>query len=335
MDTSISNPNRPCNCVKYEKAILPYGTLQSEILRKMEVELHEKCSTVLSKIKHWKEAKRHVECALRLCPKHVKALFRYASVLGNLKMIPQAEVQFTKVFELVPSYGRAHNNMGVMYMENAQFDKAEECFHKAAKFLGPDKGRQIESNFKVLAKRRARMERRRRENEERMRRLEAGQVAQVSQETPREPSQVIQRYAVINERPHPPPTEERIPNGVHSSQLINREHNEALESMRKYERQNSLEDARKHIEQTEKALSDAKLATAKLTKVAEETHSTGSVTPERNESKVKKTPSTGKQTKGKKNGSGKSTSNQKSGNKKNRQKGKRSNGKKKRKGGRN
>jgi len=64
-----------------------------------ECDTREKLATCLSRCKELKSAFVECEKCLKLCPNHVEAIFRFASILSNLKKYKKAEKYFEKCLE--------------------------------------------------------------------------------------------------------------------------------------------------------------------------------------------------------------------------------------------
>merc|ERR1712039_989975 len=96
----------------------------------------EKLATCLSRCKELKSAFVECEKCLKLCPNHVEAIFRFASILSNLKKYKKAERFFEKCLEKSnQKHGKCWNNFGVMRLNVGKYEEAMHFFKKAQYIL--------------------------------------------------------------------------------------------------------------------------------------------------------------------------------------------------------
>jgi len=118
--------------------------------RSFEVDTRVSLASCLSRCKSLKSAHSECEKVLRLCGAHVEALFRFASILSNLKRYKRAEALFVRCLEATKEkHGKCWNNYGVMKLNQFLLDDAMRFFKRALTILrhDPDALREVQKNI--------------------------------------------------------------------------------------------------------------------------------------------------------------------------------------------
>merc|ERR1711933_13719 len=126
-----------------------------DFLVAFECDTREKLATCLSRCKELKSAFGECEKCLKLCPNHIEAIFRFASILSNLKKYKKAEKYFKKCLEKSnQKHGKCFNNFGVMRLNVGKYDEAMHFFKKAQYVLKhqPNALREVQKNIDLCSR---------------------------------------------------------------------------------------------------------------------------------------------------------------------------------------
>jgi len=122
-----------------------------------ECDTREKLASCLSRCKELKSAYTECERCLKLCPGHIEAVFRFASILSNLHRFKAADRYFKKCLEFTKQkHGKCWNNYGVMKLNLAQYEEAMHFFKKAQYVLKhqPAALREVQKNIDLCSRKR-------------------------------------------------------------------------------------------------------------------------------------------------------------------------------------
>ncbi|XKE45434.1 TDP-N-acetylfucosamine:lipid II N-acetylfucosaminyltransferase [Halomonas organivorans] len=98
---------------------------------------HYLLSKALYAVGRYREALEHNERCLAAFPDDIEMLKWKGLVLIALKRMAEAEAALKKVLSKSPDDFAAHNNLGILYLSQAEYDKAE-CHYQAAHRLEPE-----------------------------------------------------------------------------------------------------------------------------------------------------------------------------------------------------
>ena len=68
---------------------------------------------------------------LKIDPNHSAALNNLGTIFTNLKEYQKAKNCFEKAIKINPNYADAHNNLGTIFQDLSELQKAKECYKKA------------------------------------------------------------------------------------------------------------------------------------------------------------------------------------------------------------
>ena len=80
---------------------------------------------------NFQDAQYYYQKVLKIDPDHINTHNNLGVIFKELKENQKAKECFEKVIKIDPNYAGAHNNLGVIFIEFGENQKAKECFEKA------------------------------------------------------------------------------------------------------------------------------------------------------------------------------------------------------------